>query len=116
MRPIARAVLPIWMLALAPVAQAQDRPTLALRGDAAVLWLRQETAPGVVERLRGPALAAEARVNSSRFVFGASLLEGSLDALGARHRSATWSRGASSSRLGHSPGSSSASARCYAPM
>ncbi|PYO76233.1 MAG: hypothetical protein DMD67_09115, partial [Gemmatimonadetes bacterium] len=70
------------MLAFAPVARAQDRPTMALRGDAAAVWLSQETAPGVVNRWRGPALAGEARVNYGPFAIGASLLEGRLDALG----------------------------------
>jgi hypothetical protein len=78
----------MWLLALAGAAQAQDRPMLALRGDAAAVWLRQETAPGVVRRLRGPALGAEARVNYSRFSLGASLLEGSLDAVGSGGASA----------------------------
>jgi len=81
-RPSAPTVLPIWMLGLALVAQAQDRPTLAFRGDAAAVWLRQETAPGVVQQLRGPALGAEARVNYGPFALGASLLEGNLDVLG----------------------------------
>ena len=77
-----RAFAPVALvgLALAPAAPAQDRPSIALRGDAAAVWLRQETSPGVVERLRGPAFGAEARVNYGPFSLGAGLLEGRLDA------------------------------------
>lgn len=76
---ILAAVLLVTVAAQSP---GQDRPTITLRGDAGAVWLRQETAPGLVEQLRGPGLGAEARVNYSQFAFGASLFEGRLDASG----------------------------------
>ncbi|HYL57155.1 MAG TPA: hypothetical protein VEU73_16410 [Gemmatimonadales bacterium] len=65
---------------LASVTHAQERATFAFRGDAAGVWLRQETAPGVVQQLRGPALGAEGRVKYGPLTFGAGLIEGRLDA------------------------------------
>jgi hypothetical protein len=65
---------------LVSVTQAQERATFAFRGDAAAVWLRQETAPGVVQQLRGPALGAQGRVNYGPLTFGAGLIEGRLDA------------------------------------
>ncbi|HEV2751710.1 MAG TPA: hypothetical protein VGV12_14405 [Gemmatimonadales bacterium] len=73
------AAFSILIFALPPEARGQERATVALRGDAAAVWLRQETAPGVVTQLRGPALGAEARVNYGPFSLGAGLLEGRLD-------------------------------------
>lgn len=65
---------------LVSVTHAQERATFAFRGDAAAIWLRQETAPGVTDRMRGLALGAEGRVNYGPLTFGAGLMEGRLDA------------------------------------
>lgn len=78
MRACATAML-IVTFALPLCARAQERPTVALRGDAAGVWLRQDATPGAVFRLRGPALGAEARINYGPFTLGAGLLEGRLD-------------------------------------
>ena len=74
------AGLAILVFVLPPdVARAQERPTVALRGDVAAVWLRQAMTPGVTALLRGPALAGEARVNYGPFWLRAGLLEGRLD-------------------------------------
>ncbi len=74
------AGLAILVFAVPPdVARAQERPTVALRGDVAAVWLRQAMTPGVTALLRGPAAAGEARVNYGPFWLGAGLLEGRLD-------------------------------------
>jgi hypothetical protein len=67
---------------LAPrLAPAQGGPTVALRADAGVLWIHSDT--GVATgAMRGPAVAAEARVHVSGFILGGGVLEGRLQPVG----------------------------------
>jgi hypothetical protein len=66
---------------LAPrLAPAQGEPTVALRADAGVLWIHSDT--GVARgAMRGPAIAAEARVYVSSLMVGGGLLESRLQPL-----------------------------------
>jgi hypothetical protein len=61
-------------------ALAQGEPIVALRADAGVLWIHSDT--GVARgAMRGPAVAAEARVSVRGLVVGGGILEGRLQPL-----------------------------------
>lgn len=66
---------------LATVAHSQGRPTLAFRGDAGFVWVRNDTtaagAAGPV-RLRGPMFGGEGRVVFNGFSVGLGLSSGTL--------------------------------------
>jgi hypothetical protein len=73
----------ILSLALSVPAQAQGRPTIAVRGDAGYVWVRSDSAPGGVGgagavQFRGPVLAGEGRMVFSGFSVGMGLLSGTL--------------------------------------
>ncbi len=68
-------------LVAASAAHAQGRPTLAFRGDAGFVWVRNDTtAAGAVGpvRLRGPMFGGEGRVVFNGFSLGLGLSSGTL--------------------------------------
>jgi hypothetical protein len=75
-RPAAVVVLALAALA-ARGARAQGVPPVALRADAGLLWTHSDT--GIARgAMRGPAVAAEARVHVSGVIVGGGILEGRL--------------------------------------
>jgi len=79
MRTIGR--IGILTLVAASAAHSQGRPTLAFRGDAGFVWVRNDTtaagAAGPV-RLRGPMFGGEGRVVFNGFSLGVGLSSGTL--------------------------------------
>ncbi len=65
------------LLSGAAAAVAQQRPTITLRGDAAMVWVHTDTGPGRISQ-RGPGLGAEGRVDLNGLLFGAGLMEAGL--------------------------------------
>ena len=58
-------------------AAAQQRPTITLRGDAAMVWVHTDTGPGRASQ-NGPGLGGEARVSLNGMLLGGGLMEAGL--------------------------------------
>jgi hypothetical protein len=65
------------LLGAAAAASAQQRPTITLRGDAAMVWVHTDTGPGRTSQ-RGPGLGGEGRVGLNGLLLGAGLMEAGL--------------------------------------
>jgi len=71
----------ILTLVAAPAAHSQGRPTLAFRGDAGFVWVRNDATPAGTAgpvRLRGPVFGGEGRVVFKDFSVGLGLSSGTL--------------------------------------
>lgn len=79
-RPVAVALAALTAPLAPRLAPAQSAPTVALRADAGVLWIHSDT--GVARgAMRGPAVAAEARLYVRGLLVGGGILESRLPPL-----------------------------------